>query len=206
MALSGEQVAIGLLLLYFTASPGKKAGRARALPPEWTDDEMFVFYNHVKGTLVPPEAALLVYTVESNLDPRATSGIAWGLPQMTGATLKDIGWTEPAANFAKLGVADQAPWIAKLLQYQSKSIGFVPDNALDLFVANLSPAAAARKSVTIYDGSVPAQAAAYKNNKGLDRAHKGYITRNDLTAVLTELETSETYTRALDQLGRVKHG
>lgn len=193
---------MALLLIWFSQSKPKRRGRAAG--PPWTDEEMFTFNNYVKGTLVPTDAALLVYTAESNLDPSASSGIAWGLAQITAPTLREIGWTDKAADFGKLGVADQAPWIAKLLQYQSKSIGFTPSNALDLFVANLSPAAAAKKSITIYDGSVPSQAEAYKKNKGLDRAHKGYITRNDLNAVLTELETSETYMRAIDQLRRMQ--
>lgn len=167
---------------------------------------MRTFDAHVMATGVRTEVALLVYTEESNLDPHVSSGSAWGLAQINAGTLKDIGWTDPPAEFGKLGVGDQAPWIQKLLEYQTKIIGFTPTNALDLFTANLSPAAARSKSIVIYDSNDPSQAAYYKGNKGLDRDKKGYITRNDLALVLTELETSETYMRAIDQLRRIHGG
>jgi hypothetical protein len=208
MVLSDKQIWLALGLFWFMGQQSKKRG-GRTLGPEWSDEDMLVFNGHVKGTGVPTEAALLVYTVESNLDPHASSGIAWGLPQITAQTLKGIDWSEPAADFGKLGVADQAPWVEKLLRYQIAAIGFTPATALDLYVANLSPLAARNKSITIYDGSVKEQAAAYKANRGLDRSSpkKGYITRNDLNSVLTEAETWETYTRAVDQLRRIEsHG
>jgi hypothetical protein len=206
MALSGKQVMLGLLLLWMIAQPAKKR-RGRAAGPAWSDEDMLIFDGSVRGALVPTEAALLVYTAESNLDPAASSGIAWGLPQITAGTLRDIGWTDAAKDFGKLGVADQSPWVQRLLQYQSKSIGFTPQTALDLFAANLSPSAASKQSAVIYDSKLPSQADAYQKNKGLDRGHKGKITRDDLAAVLTVLETSETYLRAIQQLQRIRgHG
>jgi hypothetical protein len=207
MVLSDKHVIFGLLALWLFAQQPKKKRAGRQPGPPWTDEDMLIFDASVRGAMVPTEAALLTYTAESNLDPAASSGIAWGLAQITAGTLKEIGYTDPPAQFGKLGVADQSPWIQRLLQYQSKTIGYTPQTALDLFAVNLSPAAAVNKSITIFDGKVPKQADAYKKNKNLDRSGKGYITRNDLNAVLTELETSETYLHAIDQLQRIRgHG
>jgi hypothetical protein len=208
MALRPEHVVIGLLLLWSIHHEPKqptKGHTTRGPSEPWSDEDMLIFAGHVKAAGVPVETALLVYTEESNLDPHASSGSAWGLAQITTPTLKDIGWTESGAAFGKLGVADQAPWIQKLLEYQSKAIGFVPVSPLDLFAANLSPAAARARSDKIYDSAVPAQAAAYNANRGLDRTKKGYIARSDLSAVLNDLASSVTYTKALAQLQRMQH-
>ena len=89
------------------------------------------FVREVESIGVPAETALLVYAAETNLDPHASSGIAWGLPQMIGTTLKAIGWGSKPSDFGVLSVAMQAPWIAKLLALQARIIGFVPKDPLD---------------------------------------------------------------------------
>jgi len=170
----------------------------------WTDEEMFIFANHVGRTGVPVEAALAVYTGESGLHPRAFSGAAYGLAQMRAQTLREIGWSSPPKEFLELGVADQAPWIEKLLNYQAKAVGFTPTNALDLYVTNLSPVAAKSHRDVIYSASVPAEAAAYEGNKGLDKAKKGYIDRADLALYLDRVMNGETYKQAIIQLNRVR--
>lgn len=205
MELSREVVIFGLVLVFFSQKR-RKGTLMRPLGPAWSDDDMFVFANYVKQTGVPVENALAVYTAESNLNPAAVSPTnASGLAQIMPATLKDIGYTDTPADFRKLGVADQAPWIQRLLEYQTKIIGFTPANALDLYVANFSPAAARSKAFVIYDGKVPAQAAAYAANKGLDRMHKGNIDRNDLANYLRSWVDSDTYRRAIEQLNQVQH-
>ncbi len=205
MELSREAVFFVLAVVFFSQK-GKRTGTVkRPLGPEWSDEEMFIFANHVRRTGVRVADALAVYTAESNLDPKATSGVAWGIPQMTAATLKDLKWSEPASDFAKLSVADQAPWIEQLLEYQKKIIGFTPQNALDLYVANFSPAAAKSKANIIYDSRKPSELAAYEANAGLDTAHKGYIDRADLKAYLKSWVESDTYARALEQLQKVEH-
>jgi hypothetical protein len=167
---------------------------------------MFVFAHTIKQTGVPVEAALAVYTSESNLNPAAVSLTnASGLAQIMPATLRDIGYSDTPAEFRKLGVADQAPWVQKLLEYQIKIIGFTPKKALDLYVANFSPAAARSKSFVIYDSKKPAELAAYNANSGLDSKGKGNIDRNDLAAYLRSWVDSDTYRRALEQLQKVQH-
>lgn len=206
--LSDKHILLGLAFFWFIGQGGSKPAKRKA-SPAWTDEEMLIFDGHVKATGVPTEVALLVYTLESNLDPHASSGIAWGLPQMTRDTLYNIDWSETGADFGKLSVADQAPWIEKLLRYQIAVLGGKPPTtALDLFVVNLWPQAALSKAQVVLDSNVPKQAAAYKANKGLDRSRpkKGYISRNDLASVLSELETSETYMRAIEQLRRIHGG
>lgn len=191
-----------LLMLLFLGIIGatKKRG-GRALGPEWTLEEMFIFSNSVKHTGVPVPAALSVYTAESNLNPKAVNPKtqASGLAQIMPSTLRELGYSEGPIAFRKLGVADQTPWVVKLLEYQIKSIGFVPKSALDLYVANLSPAAARAHSDVIYSRDVPAQVDAYNANAGLDTGNKGTIDRSDLQRVINSIEQSETYKRALEQ-------
>lgn len=198
-----DETAIVMLLLLVAFGASTKRARARSAFA-WSDEDMWTFSNYVKQSGVPPEVALQVYTAESGLNPAASSGIAFGLAQMTGATLRDLGWSESAKAFARLSVANQAPWIMKLLQYQSKAIGFVPSSALDLYVANLSPAAARARADIIYRQDNPAQKQAYQNNANLDTGRKGYIDRSDLQRVLSAVEYSDTYRLALEQLKRVQ--
>jgi hypothetical protein len=201
---SRETIIFALALVFFSQKGNKPKGRP--LGPEWSDEDMLIFASSVKATGVPVEAALLVYTAESNLDPKASSGVAWGLAQITAGTLRDLKWSEPAPAFGKLSVADQVPWIVQLLEYQKKAIGFTPATALDLAVANLSPAAARAKRFVVYDSKKPGELAAYNGNAGLDSRGKGNIDRDDVAAYLRSWRDSETYKRALVQLARVQHG
>lgn len=206
MELSREGVLFLLACIFFSQKGARKGTLQRPLGPEWSDDDMFVFAHTVEQTGVPVEAALAVYTAESNLNPAAVSRTnASGLAQMMPATLRDIGYSDSPADFRKLGVADQAPWVAKLLEYQIKIIGFTPTKALDLYTANISPAAAKSKATIIYDSRVPAQAANYAANAGLDTKGKGYIDRTDLANYLRSWVDSDTYRRALEQLRKVQH-
>lgn len=177
--------------------------KARARPSlqimQWTDREMRAFIEHVEPIGVPLDASLAVYTAESGLDPKASSGIAWGLAQLTATTLKEIGWTRPAREFGTLDVVQQAPWIAKLQAAQVRAIGFVPKTALDLYVANFAPAAAKTHADVIY--SAPSQA--YLKNSALDLAHKGYISRDDLSAFVGRAKQTVTYQRAVQQAKRL---
>lgn len=192
---------LGLLVLVGVYARPKRRGAAGSRPViEWADHEMRAFIDEVEPIGVPLEAVLQVYTAESGLDPKASSGIAWGIPQLTARTLKDLGWSKPGREFGKLGVAQQAPWIAKLLAYQARMIGFVPKNALDLYVANFKPAAFAKDEQILYRS--PSDA--YNKNAGLDRAKKGYIERDDLRPGLESARFSQTYQRAIAQLERLR--
>lgn len=181
--------------------PAGKTGAKRMPRPnvEWSDDDALAFTAAVKAAGVPVEAALQVYAAESGLDPQASSGIAWGLAQFVGKTLKGLGWQRSAAEFGGLSVAEQAPWIAKLLKQQVAILGRVPSSALDLYVLNFWPAAARAgyDVVLVRDSQVAKERQAYAANKNLDRAGKGYITRGDL-------QTSLDRVVHLPALGRVQ--
>lgn len=193
-------IVAALVLIVGTALKAKRRGaRPSAKLVEWSDHDMRAFIDQTKSIGVPLEAALLVYTSESGLDPKASSGIAWGIPQLTKIAAKEIGWTRPLREFGTLTVAEQAPWIAKLQASQARMIGYVPANALDLYVANFSPKAARARSDVIYREGTDA----YAKNAGLDRDHKGYIARGDLQVSLNQAAQSETYKRAVAQLRRL---
>lgn len=190
--------AVMALLLLVGGSFVKRRGQH--VPPavvKWSDHDMRAFLEETRG-LVPPEIALAVYTAESGLDPKASSGIAFGIPQMTGQTLKAIGWTRPAKEFATLTVANQAPWIARLQAMQIRTLGR-PKTGLDLYVQNFCPRAWAKNEDVLYRS--PSEA--YARNAGLDRDRKGYIVRQDLVPLLERATKTETYRRALEQAKRL---
>jgi len=191
--------------------PKKTASRGLRIPPKpeaaiWSDDEMRVFGKAVDSTGVPVPVVLEVYTAESGLDPHASSGVAWGLPQAIAGTLKDLGWWGTPESFGNLSVSEQAPWIAKLLKAQIKAIGYVPKNPLDLYVASLSPRAARQHADILYsrDSTFPEDRQAYEANVGLDRAAKGHIDRADLSFVLGKVESSGLYHNAVAHWERVQ--
>lgn len=180
------------------------ARRRGANPPNpsfnWTERDMREFVREVESIGVPAETALLVYAAETNLDPHASSGIAWGLPQMLGNTLRSIGWQSKPSDFGTLSVFMQAPWIAKLLALQARIIGFVPKDPLDLYVANFKPSAAANREDVLYvKGSD-----AYAKNYRLDRKNKGFISRSDLADRLDLARNLSTYKQAIEMLERIR--
>lgn len=194
--------AVAMLIIGATSKPRRRGSHASAPLVEWSDYDMRAFVSEVAPIGVPLDAALMVYTAESGLDPRASSGIGWGVPQLTARTAKDLGWTRPIREFATLPVSQQAPWIAKLMAYQARMIGFVPTTALDLYVANLSPRAAREHADVLYRAGTDA----YEKNASLDTGSKGFIDRRDLQASLNRAAQTETYRRALAQLRRVQNG
>lgn len=181
--------------------PTGKTGAKRMPRPgvEWSDDDAKAFVAAVRAAGVPVDAALNVYAAESGLDPQASSGIAWGLAQFVGPTLKGLGWQRSAAEFGGLSVAEQAPWIMKLLKQQVAMFGRVPSSALDLYILNFWPKAARAgyDVILVRDSQVASERRAYEKNKGLDRTGKGYITRGDL-------QTSLDRVVHLPALGRVQ--
>jgi len=187
---------VGLVLVgvVYRAKTGQKAKPTQFRP--WTASDVDAFVREVGPSGVPLDAALLVYASESGLDPAASSGIAWGICQAIGSTLKAIGWTQRASDFGKLTVAQQAPWVARLLAYQIRSIGFTPTNALDLYVANFSPMAAKNHSDVLYRSGTQA----YEKNRGLDRGKKGFIDRADLQAALDRAQQTTAYRHTLAQV------
>ena len=163
---------------------------------------MHLFMDEVASLGLVPEDVLAVYTAESGLDPAATSDSAFGIPQLTRDTAKAIGWQGNVRDFAKLSVADQIPWITKLLAAQIRSIGYVPANALELYVANFSPRAARDRDNVLYR----AGSAAYDNptNRRLDRENKGFISSDDLAVSLRQAQNSAVYLAAIEQVRRIR--
>ena len=197
--LNWEMAVIALLVIGVATKASRRGAKPSTPAIRWTDSEMATFIEQVAPIGVPLEAALKVYAAESGLDPHASSGIAWGLCQAIGSTLKALGWQRAAKEFGTLSVAQQAPWIAKLLAYQARAIGFVPDNAIDLYVANFSPLAAKMHANVLYREGTQA----YAKNRGLDHGAKGYIDRGDLALALGKAESSDAYKNAVAQLRRL---
>ena len=194
-------LALVVLTVGVKTVPKRRGGKASKGVVQWSDGDMQAFVDEVRPLGIPLADSLLVYTAESGLDPTASSGIAWGLPQLTQISAKQIGWTRPLRDFGTLTVAQQAPWIAKLQASQIRMIGYTPKNALELYVANFSPKAAAARSEVIYRRGT----ASYTKNANLDRDHKGYIAAADLKVALDRARSSTTYQNAVKQLERMTH-
>jgi hypothetical protein len=163
---------------------------------------MLAFIAELKPLGVPLADSLLVYTSESGLDPTASSGIAFGIPQLTQIAAKQIHWTRPLKEFGTLTVAQQIPWIAKLQAEQIRMIGYVPKNAKELYVVNFSPKAAKERSEVIYKKGTNY----YAENYRLDRDKKGWISASDLAVSLDKARTSKTYLDAVAQMERLSNG
>lgn len=186
-----------LLLFVFARRRGAKAPRGTFT---WSEHDMREFVRELEPLGIPLEESLLVYTAESGLDPRASSGIAYGIPQLTAIAAKQIGWTRPLREFGTLTVAQQAPWIARLQAAQIRQIGYTPKNALELYVANLSPKAARERADVIYREGTDN----YAKNASLDRGHKGYIAPSDLSVQIDAARSSAVYKRALELLAQIR--
>jgi len=195
-------LALVVLTVGVKTVPKRRGGKASRSVVKWTDNDMQRFMDEVRPLGIPLADSLLVYTAESGLDPTASSGIAFGVPQLTQIAAKQIGWTRPLREFGTLTVAEQAPWIAKLQASQIRMIGYTPKDALELYVANLSPKAAAARSEVIYRQGTDA----YTKNANLDRDHKGYIAAADLKVSLDRARSTTTYQDAVKQMERLTHG
>lgn len=192
-------LALVVLTVGVKTIPKRRGGKASKGVVRWSDAEMQAFIDQVRPLGIPLADSLLVYTAESGLDPSASSGIAWGIPQLTQIAAKQVGWTRPLREFGTLTAAQQAPWIAKLQAAQIRMIGYTPKDALELYVANLSPKAAAARSEVIYRQGTDA----YTKNANLDRDHKGYIAAADLKVSLDRARSTTTYQDAVKQMERL---
>lgn len=196
----GWAALLGLLLLSRDSKRRPTAAGAR-----WSDDDMKAFITAVEASGVPLEAALQVYASESGLDPAASSGAAWGLPQFTAQTLRGLGYSGDGPDFGRLSVAEQSPWIGRLLKSQVAYLGYTPKDAVDLYAVNFWPLGArGRTEVLVVRDSVNArERAAYIANRGLDRAQKGTITRDDLRVRIARVATLPALNQAREQARRL---
>lgn len=198
---NGLAIVVGLVLVGI-AMRGAKRGAKPSTFRGWSDNDAKAFADELTPLGIPLDAILQVYAAESGLDPKASSGIAWGLCQAIEPTLKGAGWFashKKAAEFGKLTVAQQAPWLANIVASQIRMIGFTPKNAVDFYAANFNPSAARAKADVMYR----APSAAYEANRNLDRAKKGYIDRADLAAALDRARAGRPYLETSEQLRRL---
>jgi hypothetical protein len=195
-------VAVLLLMGIRGGSAGKR--RPTEAGSRWSDEDMRAFLGATSAAGVPYDIVLEVYASESGLDPAASSGSAWGLPQMIERTLRGVGWTNGGPAFGALSVAQQAPYIARLLKSQRNALGRVPRDAVDLYAVNFYPEAAKRGDdvLIVRDSKVAKERQAYSKNAGLDWDHKGWIDRNDLKRALDRAPKA-WLKRAQDQARRL---
>ena len=194
----GWALLLGLLL-------SRSSGKRRAKDVTWSDDDMKAFVKAVDAAGVPLDAAFEVYASESGLDPAASSGNAWGIAQITGQTLRGLGYPSDGASFGGLSVAEQAPWIGRLLKSQVAYLGYKPRDAVDLYAVNFWPKAAKTREevILVRDSKDAREAGAYRANAGLDRAKKGTITRDDLRVSLQKIARLPALARAREQARRL---
>lgn len=179
----------------------RRGARASAKYTKWSDSDMRLFIAELGPLGIPLADSLLVYAAESGLDPKASSGIAWGIAQITSQTLKGIGWPRTAREFGALPLSEQIPWVARLQASQIRAIGYTPKSALELYVANFSPKAARDRSTVIYrQGSE-----AYAKNWQLDRDRKGFIAPSDLDYRLQIARNGLPYRAAIEQMKRLQN-
>jgi len=197
--LPGWAILLGLMLL------SRGGGKRRPANVAWTDDDMRAFKKAVEPSGVPLEAALAVYAAESGLDAAASSGAAWGIAQITAQTLRGLGYPHDGPTFGTLSVAEQAPWIGRLLKSQVAYLGYTPQNAVDLYAVNFWPKAAKLREdvIVVRDSKDAREAAAYRGNAGLDAKKKGWITRDDLRLRLEKFDKLPALVRAREQLRRL---
>lgn len=182
-----------LMLLASREVPRNTTAPVRAAPWDLSDVEAFV--RELGGLGMPLEPLLLVMAAESGLNPRASSGVAWGLMQAQGPVLKSAGWTREPSSFTQLSVQQQLPWIRKMLTKQVAFSGYAPQTSVEIFRMNLSPVAGKNRNAIIYDSTVPGQRQAYAANRQLDLSGKGRIDVSDLANNLANVERTQHYNR-----------
>jgi hypothetical protein len=198
---NGLAIVVGLVLVGIAMRGAKRGAKPSAFKP-WSDNDAQTFLDELTPLGIPIDALLQVYAAESGLDPKASSGIAWGLCQAIEPTLKGAGWFashKKASEFGQLTVAQQAPWLANIVASQIRMIGFVPKNATDFYAANFNPSAARAKADVMYS----APSTAYTKNRNLDQSAKGFINRADLAAALARARAGRPYLETSEQLRRL---
>lgn len=182
-----------ILLLLASREVPRSSAPVRAAP--WELSDMQAYVRELVGLGMPLEPLLLVMAAESGLNPRASSGVAWGLMQAQGPILKSVGWTKPPSSFALLSVQQQLPWIRKMLTKQIAFSTYAPQSSVEIFRMNLSPVAGKNRNAIIYDSTVPGQRQAYAANRQLDLSGKGRIDVSDLANTLANVERTQHYSR-----------
>jgi hypothetical protein len=168
----------------------------------WSDDDMRIFCREISRTGMAPADALLVYFLESGLQPWIFNVHgSYGIDQAQSAMLRAAGWKDSSPAYLALSVAQQIPYVAKVLRIQIATIGYVPADAAELLRVQLSPRAAKLKDDVIYKRGT----SAYVANRWLDRGNKGAITMEDLRRELQAVSLRPFFQQHLAMLRRVEH-
>lgn len=132
----------------------------------------------------PEDLARVIYA-ESGFNPHAVNyqngkAVAKGLNQLILKTAEGLGMSpQEWMNYENVPAENQLEYVEKYFRSVGKNKGW--DSATQLYVANFAPKHinhAANPNAVLYDAeSNPLE---YHQNKGLDRAGKGYITAGDM--------------------------
>lgn len=161
-----------------------------------TDDLSDGFFRQVQVMATSlgcdPEDALKVWFSESigiYADAKNPAG-AYGINQMTGDSLRGVGWKGTPDEYLALTAEEQLPYVEKYYNaYKGKLT-----SAARLYQVNFLPATL--NTVTTPNGVLAAKDGVYSNfhaqNPALDVGKKGYITLDDLRKVV-EAATTNTF-------------
>lgn len=128
---------------------------------------------------IKAEWAMVVMQRESELKPTARNGSsgATGLIQFMPQTALWLGTSVNALR--TMSATQQLVWVEKYWRLTAERIGRKPQNVYDLYLMTLHPASVGKAtSATVF----AAGTAAYRQNRGLDKAAKGYVTVADVRA------------------------
>jgi hypothetical protein len=224
---AGGAVAVFTALLFrarkATAAPltiaSTDIARAKALTPDWTDDDFRAFHAIAGRQRMASADALLVLAGESGLKPsavyrRAGDGfpVAVGLPQLTSAANTAAGITEAERlELPSKSVAYQLPIVERLFSnYPWTKAGKTYDHAGIIYGMNFAPSIVmkrgAGRDVVLYTKG-PKESGGdgvyYDQNVGLDLNKDGKITMGDLIDYMRGVAKKPVYQAGLTRLRAV---
>lgn len=231
MSIKWGPVAIGLgivssILIVFSRS-AKAAGlelesisspEAYALTSKWTDEDFVEIARIAQRIKANPADILLVMTAESSLDPNICNPpsekcqvigghpVAVGLIQFTKIVNSGIGINEYYRQnvLPTLSVTEQLPYVEKYFQNQEWTrAGNEYANAGNVYQAVFAGGTMTRKGTSLETVLYTSPSEAYKQNRQLDTANKGYINVQDLVDYMRRVATKQSsrlYSAALTRL------
>lgn len=152
---------------------------------------------------VPADWMLLVFYLESRLDPQAhrPGSNYWGLSQINGKYLHDDFGVDPN-DYGSWSASEQLdvimPWYAATLMHY---LGHTPSSPGVLYALNLAPGVVRTRGdgadVVLY----ASPSIEYQKNSGLDVDKNGTITIGDLDTFMQGLAKQPAYRAAVAELG-----
>ena len=122
---------------------------------------------------------MVVMQRESELKPTARNSQsgATGLIQFMPQTALGLGTSVDLLR--RMSATQQLVWVEKYWRVTAERVGRKPQNVYDLYLLTLHPASVGKATTaTVF----AAGTAAYRQNSGLDKAGKGYVTVADVRA------------------------